>query len=53
MDYRAAISCLAIMLNPGGAHAEWRPRIFVKQIGGGWAADKFGWMSFVAFSPGG
>lgn len=53
MTYRAAILCLAILLSPGGALAERHPLTFVKRIGGGWATDKFGWMSFVAFSPDG
>jgi WD40 repeat protein len=53
MTYRAAILCLVILFSPGGALAERHPLTFVKRIGGGWATDKFGWMSFVAFSPDG
>jgi hypothetical protein len=53
MTYRAAILCLAILLSPGGALAKQHPLTFVKRIGGGWATAKFGWMSFVAFSPNG
>src|SRR5271156_2188098 len=53
MGHRAAILCLAILLGSVASHAEGRGLTFLKAIGGGWAGDKAGWMSFVAFSPDG
>ncbi len=53
MNLRCVILCLAILLESGICHAQPHALTFVKRIGAGWAADKPGWMSFVAFSPDG
>ncbi len=49
MTHRAAAVIALLLLAPGICRGEQALR-FVKQIGPGWAGDKFSWMSFVAFS---
>jgi len=54
MNWRAvAIPIMLILFLPGIARSETHALQFVKQIGVGWQPDKFGWMSFVSFSPDG
>lgn len=49
------ILALGILLQfvPGIAQSQSHALKFEKQIGVGWRADKYGWMSFVSFSPDG
>jgi WD40 repeat protein len=54
MNWRAvAIPIVLILFLQGIARSESRALQFVKQIGVAWRPDKFGWMSFVSFSPDG
>jgi hypothetical protein len=54
MNWRAAtITIILILFLPGIARSERHALQFVKRIGVGWRPDKFGWMSFVSFSPDG
>jgi WD40 repeat protein len=54
MNWRAvAIPTVLILFLQGIARSESQALQFVKQIGVGWRPDKFGWMSFVTFSPDG
>jgi WD40 repeat protein len=53
MSYRSAVIIVLMLLLPGIGHAERSMLKFVKQIGVGWSADKYGWMSFVSFSADG
>jgi WD40 repeat protein len=53
-NWRAVtIGIVLILFLPGIARSESRALQFVKEIGVGWRPDKFGWMSFVSFSPDG
>jgi WD40 repeat protein len=49
----AVIFGLLLTFSPGIGHAQSRGLTFVKEIGVGWPTDKYGWMSFVSFSPDG
>jgi dipeptidyl aminopeptidase/acylaminoacyl peptidase len=51
MNCRSAILIVLTLLVPITSHSESLALTFVKQIGVGWQTDKFGWMSFVSFSP--
>jgi WD40 repeat protein len=44
---------ILLLFVPGIARGESHALKFEKQIGIGWQADKYGWMSFVSFSPDG
>jgi len=53
MNRRSAILIAAILLLLVTSQAQSPALKFVKKIGFGWPTDKWGWMSFVAFSPDG
>jgi len=53
MKLRAAFLILAMLFVPRISRGESPTLKFVKHIGVGWQTDKYGWMSFVAFSPDG
>lgn len=53
MNCSATILIVLMLLVPGLARSESPALKFEKEIGVGWQADKFGWMSFVSFSPDG
>jgi WD40 repeat protein len=53
MKYRAAFLIVVMLFVPRFSYSELPALKFVKHIGVGWQTDKFGWMSFVAFSPDG
>jgi WD40 repeat protein len=44
---------VALLFVPGRAYSQSHVLIFEKEIGIGWQAGKYGWMSFVSFSPDG
>jgi len=52
---QAAVIILALLMtfSPRIGHAQSRALTFVREIGVGWPTDKYGWMSFVSFSPDG
>jgi len=54
MNLRTVVVCIfVVVLLPNACHSQEQTLEFVKQIGVGWQSDKYGWMSFVAFSPDG
>jgi WD40 repeat protein len=53
MSLRTFGFVFVILLLPNACYCQEHPLEFVKQIGIGWQSDKYGWMSFVAFSPDG
>jgi WD40 repeat protein len=53
MKCRSAILSVLMLLVQGILRSESRALTFAEQIGVGWQADKFGWMSFVSFSQDG
>ncbi len=53
MNLRNAVFIIALFLVPTVSHSEPHALKFLKKIGVGWQTDKWGWMSFVAFSPDG
>lgn len=50
---RCLILMVLMLLVPGIAYSQSPALEFVKQIGVAWQPEKFGWMSFVTFSPDG
>jgi WD40 repeat protein len=54
MNLRTVVVFIFVVLFlPNACHSQEHTLEFVKQIGVGWQSDKYGWMSFVAFSPDG
>jgi len=53
MIWRSAILVGLIFLVPSISRTDTPELEFVKQIGVGWQPEKYGWMSFVSFSPDG
>ena len=53
MNYRSAFFIVVMLFVPGISYSQGPALKFVKHIGVGWQLDKYGWMSFVAFSPDG
>src|SRR5271169_4206082 len=53
MCRRFSILIVMMLCVPGIARTESPVLEFVKQIGIGWQPEKYGWMSFVSFSPDG
>ena len=53
MRLRTVILFLPALFSPNVGHSQNHALEFVKQIGGGWHTDRFGWMGFVQFSSDG
>lgn len=53
MNFRSAVLIILVVFVPASSLGESHALRFVKRIGVGWDPDKFGWMSFVSFSPDG
>lgn len=53
MRFRTLLLFLLMFLLPNVGQGQNHALEFVKQIGGGWRTDRFGWMSFVQFSSDG
>jgi len=53
MKFRSGLFIALILFVPRFLYSQPPALEFVKHIGVGWQPDKFGWMSFVAFSPDG
>jgi WD40 repeat protein len=53
MSLRTVGFVFVVLLLPNACYCQEHRLEFVKQIGVGWQSDKYGWMSFVAFSPDG
>jgi WD40 repeat protein len=53
MNLRNLCLMFVMLLLANVCHCQEHALEFVKQIGVGWQSDKYGWMSFVAFSPDG
>jgi WD40 repeat protein len=53
MKPQSGILIALMLVAPGISRSESHALTFVKEIGVGWQPDKFGWMSFVSFSPDG
>jgi hypothetical protein len=53
MRFRTVVLFLLTLFSPTVSQSQNHALEFVKQIGGGWHTDRFGWMSFVQFSSDG
>ena len=53
MQCRSATLVMLALLAPATLRSESQALRFVKQIGVGWQAEKFGWMGFVVFNQDG
>lgn len=53
MKFRSVLLIALMLVLPSLSYAQTHALKFVKQIGMGWPPDKWGWMSFVSFSPDG
>lgn len=53
MKLRTAVLITLMLFAPRISLSESHALTFVKEIGVGWHPDKFGWMSYVSFSPDG
>src|SRR5215813_2168578 len=53
MRFRAVVLFLLTLFSPNVGQSQYHALEFVKQIGGGWDTERYGWMSFVQFSSDG